>query len=184
MLKGKLIGLAALERSDLKQLLDWRNAPGMRKYFREYRELNIELQEKWYNESVRSNPNILMFGIRRLLDNELLGCCGLTYIHPVYRHADLSIYIGWNDAYIDNEGYALEACELLFNYGFNDLGLNKIWTEIYVFDTLKKKLYNRLGMSVDGVLRQNCFREEKFWDSWVLSILAKEWRKRKKQIKG
>lgn len=179
MLKGKLIGLTALERGDLKQLLGWRNAPEMRRHFREYRELNLELQEKWYNESVCSNPNILMFGIRRLLDNEFLGCCGLVYIHPVYRYADLSLYIGWNDAYIDNEGYALEACELLFDYGFNDLGLNKIWTEIYVFDVLKKDLYDRLGMSVDGVLRQNCFCDGKFWDSWVLSILAQEWRKRK-----
>ena len=145
MLKGKLIRLTALERDDLKQLLGWRNAPKIRKHVREYRELNIKLQEKWYNESVRSNPSIMMFGIRRLLDNKLLGCCGLTYIHPVYRHADLSLYIGWNDAYIDNKGYALEACKLLFDYGFSNLGLNKIWTEIYFFDTLKKKLYHRLG---------------------------------------
>ncbi|HAZ10623.1 MAG TPA: N-acetyltransferase [Candidatus Omnitrophica bacterium] len=179
MLKGKLVALAALERGDLKQLLEWRNMPEMRKHFREYREINLELQDKWYNESVCSNPSTLMFGIRRLSDNELLGCCGLVYMHPVYKHADLSLYIGWNGVYIDNKGYSLEACELLFDYGFNDLGLNKIWTEIYVFDTLKKNLYDSLGMSVDGVLRQNCFYNGKFWDSWVLSILGKEWRKRK-----
>lgn len=181
MLKGKKVRLNALERSDLKQLMDWRNDPEMRKHFREYRELNLELQEKWYNESVSSNPHNLMFGIRRLDDNELLGCCGLVYIHPVYRHADLSLYIGWNNAYIDNEGYASEASELLFDYAFNDLGLNKVWTEIYTFDHRKKALYDKFGMSVDGVLRQNCFWDGKFWDSWVLSILAAEWRSRNKK---
>ena len=69
MLKGKLVALAALERGDLKQLLEWRNMPEMRKHFREYREINLELQDKWYNESVCSNPSTLMFGIRRLSDN-------------------------------------------------------------------------------------------------------------------
>ncbi|MBF0123442.1 MAG: GNAT family N-acetyltransferase [Candidatus Omnitrophica bacterium] len=176
MLKGRQVGLVALEREDLKQLMDWRNKPEFRKHFREYRELNMELQEKWYRESVQSNPVVMMFGIRRLSDNELLGCCGLVYIHPVYRFADLSLYMGWNDSYIDEQGYADEACRLLFNYGFKDLGLNKIWTEIYSFDDKKKKLYDSLGFKLDGVLRQNCFHEGKFWDSYVLSLLASEWK--------
>ena len=175
MLKGKKVGLIAIEREDLSALRDWRNNVEFRKHFREYREINMELQEKWYNESVKNNPSVLMFGIRSLLNQELLGCCGLVYMHPVYRHADLSLYIGWKDAYIDDEGYAREACELLFNYGFNDLGLNKIWTEIYIFDEKKKALYDSLGFKLDGVLRQNYFHEGKFWDSYVLSLLAEDW---------
>jgi RimJ/RimL family protein N-acetyltransferase len=175
MLKGQRVGLTALEHEDLKSMLEWRNNVEFRKHFREYRELNMELQEKWYKETVKANPTVMMFGIRRLEDNLLVGCCGLVYMHPIYRHADLSLYIGWNDAYIDQEGYAQEACELLFDYGFKDLGLNKIWTEIYVFDHKKKTLYDGLGMSVDGILRQNYFLDGRFWDSWVLSILASEW---------
>jgi RimJ/RimL family protein N-acetyltransferase len=181
MLKGKQIGLVALERKDLETLMGWRNNTEFRKYFREYRELNMELQEKWYQESVRSNPSVLMFGIRRITDNELLGCCGLIYMHPVYRHADLSLYIGWEGAYIDDKGIAREACELLFDHGFNDLNLNKIWTEIYVFDEKKKSLYDSLGFKVDGILRQNYFHDGKYWDSWVLSFLADEWRNIRKQ---
>ncbi|MFH1800831.1 MAG: GNAT family protein [Candidatus Omnitrophota bacterium] len=180
MLKGNLVGLVAIEHEDLKRLLEWRNNVQLRKHFREYRELNMELQEKWYREMIQSNPSAMMFSVRRLSDNELLGCCGLAYIHPVYRHADLSLYIGWNNAYIDQEGYAREACELIFNYGFDDLGLNKIWTEIYVFDSKKKALYDSLGMSLDGVLRQNYFSEGRFWDSWLLSILSSEWRTRRR----
>ena len=179
MLKGNFIGLTALEHGDLNKLLQWRNNAQFRKHFREYRELNMEQQEKWYQEMVRSNPSVMMFAIRRLSDNELVGCCGLVYIHPVCRTADLSLYIGWNDSYIDQEGYAKEACELLFDYGFRDVGLNKIWTEIYVFDSKKKELYDSLGMSIDGVLRENCFSEGCFWDSWILSILSREWQERR-----
>ncbi|HOW35808.1 MAG TPA: GNAT family protein [Candidatus Omnitrophota bacterium] len=184
MLKGQQIALLAIEREDLKALRGWRNNTKFRKHFREYRELNSELQEKWYRESVQNNPATMMFGIHRLSDNELLGCCGLTYIHPVYRHADLSLYIGWKDAYIDDEGYAREACELLFDYGFKDLGLNKIWTEIYVFDTKKKELYDSLGFRVDGILRQNYFHEGRFWDSYILSLLVSDWRQKNSSLSG
>ena len=111
-------------------------------------------QEVWYEEKVIKDPNTIMFSIRRLEDNELLGCCGFVYINWVHRHADLSLYIGWNNAYIDEEGYSEESCKLLLDYGFKELCLNKIWTEIYKFDKKKKILYDKLGFKQDGLLRR------------------------------
>lgn len=176
MLKGKLVGLVAIEKEDLKQLRDWRNNTKFRKHFREYRELNMTMQEKWFEQKVANDPTTIMFSIRSLSDNELLGCCGFVYINWVHRHADLSLYIGWKDEYIDDIGYAEESCKLLFDYGFNELNLNKIWTEIYEFDTPKKKLYDRLGLAQDGLLRQNYFYDGKWWDSRIMSILADDFR--------
>jgi len=133
-------------------------------------------QQKWFDEKVVRDPATLMFSIRRLKDNRLIGCCGLVYISWVYRHADLSLYIGLDNAYIDRRGYAEESARLLLDYGFGELSLNKLWTEIYVFDKKKKKLYDRLGFHVDGVLRENCYYNGRFWNSYILSILASEWR--------
>jgi RimJ/RimL family protein N-acetyltransferase len=175
MIKGKKVKLTAVERGDLQQLRDWRNKPEFRKYFREYRELSEADQNYWYETKVLKDPSTLMFSIRRADNDELIGCCGLVYIHWVYRHADLSLYIGWGNSYIDDHGYAEESCRLLLDYGFRDLGLNKIWTEIYVFDEKKKRLYEKLAFKVDGILRRNYFYDGKFWDSYILSILASEW---------
>ena len=177
MLKGKLVGLVRVEKEDLKQLMEWRNNRYFRKHFREYRELNMILQKRWYEKSVINDSSTIMFSIRRLRDNELLGCCGLVYIHPVYRHADLSLYIGWKDSYIDEAGYAEEGCRLLLGYGFNELGLNKAWTEIYEFDHKKKKLYDKLGFKQDGLLRENYFYDGKWWNSRILSLLAREFKR-------
>lgn len=175
MLKGNIISLVAVEKEDLKILRDWRNSTEFRKYFREFRELNMTMEEKWFEEKVVNDPSTIMFSIRRLEDNELIGCCGFVYINWVHRHADLSLYIGWNDAYIDDMGYAEESCRLLFNYGFQELALNKIWTEIYEFDDKKKKLYDKFGFNQDGLLRQNYFYEGKWWHSRILSILSSEY---------
>lgn len=175
MLKGKLIGLTAVEKGDLKSLMEWRNNPEFRKHFREYRELNMSMQERWFDQKVMNDSSTMMFSIRRLSDNELLGCCGFVYINWVHRHADLSIYIGWNDSYIDKNGYAEESCEILFRYGFKELGLNKIWTEIYEFDEKKWELYRKLGFKQDGMLRENYFYDGKWWGSRMISLLAKEY---------
>jgi len=174
MLKGKNVSLFAVELEDLKQLRDWRNNPEFRKYFREYRELNMRQQEIWFDEKVVRDNTTLMFSIKRNEDNELLGCCGFVYINWVHRHADLSLYIGWEDAYIDNKGYAEESCRLLLDYGFKELCLNKIWTEIYEFDDKKKILYDQFGFHQDGLLRQNYWYDGKWWDSRILSIIQND----------
>ena len=102
MIKGKLIGLCPLENEDLEFLRTWRNNPNFRQYFREYREISKDMQAEWYKRTLNDKSTI-MFAVRRLSDNALLGCCGLCYINWVNRNADLSLYIGYDDLYIDEE---------------------------------------------------------------------------------
>lgn len=175
MIIGKSVYLAPIEREDLPILMSWRNREDFRKYFREYREINTDMQNKWYESKVLNDPSTIMFSIRNINSHELLGACGLCYINWIHRNADLSLYIGWDNSYIDDKGYARESCNLLFNYGFKGLGLNKIWTEIYEFDVKKKKLYESLGFKLDGILRENCFYDGKWWDSLILSLLNKDY---------
>lgn len=174
MIRGEKVYLTAIEEYDLKQLMDWRNQTNFRKYFREYREINMNMQKAWFTNKVINDNATIMFSIRRINDDELLGCIGLCYINWIHGYADLSLYIGWNNEYIDKEGYAEEGCKLLFNYGFNELRLHKIWTEIYEIDDKKQELYKKLGFKKDGELRDNYFYDGRWWNSYIFSILDKE----------
>ena len=174
MIEGSLVYLDTIDKGDLEKLRLWRNREDFRKHFREYREISKDMQLAWYETKVLNDNATIMFAIRSMQNNELLGCCGLCYINWVHKNADLSLYIGWENAYIDDKGYAEEACKLLFKYGFHELGLQKIWTEIYVFDQLKYSLYMALGFHVDGRLRNQYFYDGRWWDSYILSILSSE----------
>lgn len=170
MIKGDLVGLRAVEKEDLALLRDWRNIPEFRRNFREVRELNLTNQEKWFERSCVNNLNDFMFVIVRLSDNKPIGACGLLYINWIIRSADFSFYIGYNQSYIDSEGYAKDAANLLINYGFNNLNLHKIWMELYEFDKLKLDFFqNEFNFQVDGKLRDNCFEDGKYWDSYIIS---------------
>lgn len=176
MIKGDFISLTAVEKEDLKQLKEWRNNPDFRKNFREYREISDEMQLIWFDKTVVNDKNTIMFSIRDNSNNELLGCCGLCYINWVHRYADLSFYIGKNNWYVDDK-YAPDAVNELLKYGFKELGLNKVWTEIYEFDKQKISFLEKFGFKKDGQLRENYFYDGKWWDSFVFSLLKKEYNK-------
>ena len=179
MISGTDIALRALEVDDLPVLRDWRNRPHYRKYFREYRELNLENQKAWFDASVVADHRTLMFGVVEPADaNTLIGVCGLAYINWVHRNADLSIYIGRDDLYIDTDenGWAWQTMDALLGYGFDELNLHKVWTEIYAFDDQKHELFRRYGLHQEGVLRDNYFYDGVYQDSHLFSILADEWR--------
>jgi RimJ/RimL family protein N-acetyltransferase len=174
MITGNRVSLRAVEYDDLEQLKKWRNIQTFRKNFREIRELNQENQNNWYSK-LNSAQNDFMFIIVRNADTKPIGACGLLYINWIIRSADFSFYIGENELYIDNDGYAEDAVNLLLNYGFDNLNLNKIWMELYEFDTLKLDLFlNKFNFKIDGKLRSNCYEEGRYFDSMIISLLKSD----------
>ena len=176
MLTGKFTGLRAISREDLPQLLGWRNRPDYRRYFREYQELGMDSQVRWYETSVLSDPTVRMFAIVELPGQRLLGACGLCYIHWVNRSADFSIYIGADDLYIDDK-FAPDAALVMATYAFDQLGLRRLWAEIYDFDERKIKFLEKLGFSLDGRHRQAHWGEGKWHDSLFYGLLDFEFNK-------
>lgn len=172
MIRGKLVGLRALEKEDLIHLRDWRNIADFRKNFREVRELSLTDQENWFDHLLKTRDRNFMFGIERLSDGKLIGTCGLLYINWVIRSADYSFYIGEEESYIDDNGWSKEATELLLSYGFDSLNLNKVWMELYEFDKKKIDFFtNQFGFKQDGILRDNCFDNGRYWNSIIISKL-------------
>ena len=172
MIKGKKVGLRAVEKSDLEILRDWRNNPDFRKNFREVRELNLSDQINWYESSCVSNPNNFMFVIVDIKSNELIGAAGLLYINWIIRSADFSFYIGKEKKYIDKDGYAEDATKLLIDYAFNNLNLNKIWMELYEFDNKKINFFTKkFKFKQDGILRDNCFENGNYHNSVIISLI-------------
>lgn len=134
-------------------------------------------QEKWYELVVEGDgdSDTRMFAITELKGERLLGACGLCYIDWANRNADLSIYIGNDDLYIDDE-FAPDAARVLLRYGFDELGLHRVWAEIYEFDDAKKRLFDRLNFTLDGRHRETHWSEGGWHDSLFYGILSTEFR--------
>lgn len=175
MISGQFVELRAIDEGHLWTLLRWRNNPNLRKYYREYRELSGSQQYEWFQQMLK-DPYTLMFSIfetGRAGDDLLIGVCGLTYINWVFRTAEISLYIGKDDLYLDNQ-YAPDAWRTLMRYGFGELGMNKLWVEAYEFDEKRIALCHKFKFHQDGRLRQNVYKEGAYWDSLIFSLLRSE----------
>lgn len=173
MLKGDIVGLRAIEEQDLEQLLKWRNQPEYRCFFREYRELSMAEQKKWYENRVIGDEHTRMFSIVKIENDELIGACGLCYIDWINRCADFSIYIGKDHLYIDRN-YAIDAARILIRYGFEELNLHRLWSEIYEIDEAKKEMFATLGFIHEATHRSTHWTGGKWVDSWYYRMLREE----------
>ncbi len=170
MLTGTVVGLRAIEQHELEQLLTWRNSPSLRRYFREYRELNSSQQKIWFDTKVNNDPCTKMFSIVDLSTNLLIGACGLCYIDWVNRNADFSIYIGHDLLYID-EIFAPDAAKILIEYAYSELNLHRLWAEIYAFDDRKIKFFKALNFKMEGRHRETHWHQGAWHDSLFFSHL-------------
>jgi RimJ/RimL family protein N-acetyltransferase len=173
MLSGELVGLRAIEREDLAQLLEWRNAPQLRRFFRERYELGMDDQLAWFEAlgSQRGHPrDTLMFAIESLADGELVGACGLCRIEWSSATAELSLYVGIDLAYVD-EQLAPAAAAILIAHAFDELNLNRVWVEVFAFDEAKTALVERLGFELEGRLREHRFHAGAYHDSLMYGLL-------------
>ena len=172
MIKGKKVGLRAVEKEDLPFLRDWRNIPEFRKHFREVRELSLTDQEAWFEHLQKTKHINYMFTIVDLDSQKPIGAAGLLYINWIIRSADFSFYIGDQEKYIGNDGVTEESVKLLIEYGFKNLNLHKIWMELYEFDKQKIDFFTKkFNFKLDGVLRDNCYEDGKYWNSLIISLI-------------
>jgi len=172
VLTGDDVVLRNIAADDLEALRLWRNQPHFRQFFREYRDISPNMQQKWYEYVVLGDKRVRMFAITDRNSKQLLGACGLCYIDERNSSADFSIYIGADGLYID-EKFAVDAGKLLLDYGFNQLKLHRIWAEIYAIDTAKKALLPKLGFVLDGQHREAHRLEDGTWtDCLFYGILA------------
>ena len=159
-----MVELRGIESRDIEELRKQRN--NLYHYFRQFKPISEIEQDEWFE-----NNNDIMFAIE--IDEELSGCCGLTYIDMKNRKADLSLYMF--DNYINSD--TDEALVKILDYGFNELGLNKIYTDIFEYDEKKSRLFENYGFKKDGVLRKHYYRDGKFWDAIVYSMLGEDYAK-------
>lgn len=187
MLDGKKVILDVVDKDDIEWMRQQRNMPEMRQYFREWKEISKDQQEWWYNDrGNNTNPNHVYFKVLEKYDPDmtwpddteeeknptrLVGCCGLHYLDWRMRSAEFGVFLSKEAR---GKGIGKEALTMLFDYGFREMNLHKIWCEVYDNNT-SVELYRKLGFKDEGLLRDNYFCGGKYGNSIMMSVLEDEW---------
>jgi len=168
-----MIKLKKIEEYDLQLLRSWRNDDRIMKWCRQNDLLSSTDQVRWY-EKINIDPTIKMYLITTLIKGctNCIGVCGLTSIDLINSRAEFSLYIAPE---YQNKGYGKTTLITLLNKGFNDFNLNLIWGETFNKNPAYK-MFKSLGFKKEGTRRQFYYKNGKYVDAHLVSILRKEWR--------
>lgn len=79
------------------------------------------------------------------------------------------------------QGYGTEAARTMVEFGFERLGLHRIEAAIRPDNVPSIKVVEKLGMTLEGRLRDYFLERRERHDALIYSILAPEWRAREQQ---
>jgi RimJ/RimL family protein N-acetyltransferase len=74
-----------------------------------------------------------------------------------------------------DRGLGTEATRLIIGYGFEQLGLHRIGLQVYAFNPRARRVYEKVGFVVEGVMRDEFRYRDEWIDATMMSILAREW---------
>ena len=76
-----------------------------------------------------------------------------------------------------NEGIAEEAGRQILKYGFETIGLNRIYLYTETGNTAAQHLFDKLGFVREGCLRADVLSHGKTADRYVYALLRADWEK-------
>ena len=110
-------------------------------------------------------------------EKKLLGGAGLHKINYKDSNAELGYWIAKSAR---GQGYAKEAADLLLNFGFNHLNLNRICLNCLCSNKASKKVIKKLGAKYEGIARKKVKINGEYHDEYTHSLLKSEYNQLKK----
>lgn len=182
MIYGKRVRLRAVERSDVAQYYDWVNDPDVTAGLTLFLPMSNTDEEKWF-ESTMQRPQEekpLAIEIRHGKGWRLIGNCGFFDIDWITRSAEVGIMIG--DKSVWGKGYGAEVMLLLQRHGFETLNLNRVYLRVHADNQRAVRAYEKTGFAHEGRLRQAVFKNGRYGDVLLMSVLREEWNARTEEV--
>lgn len=175
ILYGKRVRLRALEREDVPKFYDWVNDSEVVAGLTLFLPMSHLDEEKWF-ETATQRPQEgkpLAVDIPEGKGWRLIGNCSFFDFDWVAHSAEVGIMIG--DKSVWNQGYGTEVMSLLLRHGFGTLNLNRIYLHVFAENKRAIRAYEKVGFVHEGCKRQAIYKNNKYNDVLVMSVLRQEW---------
>jgi len=170
--------LREFEAADAPAVRRYQSDPRYQRYYAETEhtlesaEAFVRMFLDWQAESPRYRWQLV---IEPIDDRRLAGNVGLRLDTP----GALTGNIGYElDPEVWGHGYATEAAEEMLRFGFEELGLHRVWSWCIADNAGSRRVLERLGMRLEGRQREHEYFKGRWWDRCLYGLLAGEWRAR------
>ena len=172
----KTVYFRAFEEEDIDAIYRWRNDDELNKMTVGLnRKICRDDIAKWVRSKMPHNPFEVYWAICANDDTKkIIGYTQLTEIHFINSSANFSgILIGDKDY---RDGFAwLETYLFIMEYAFERLGLNRLYGSSIIGHKDSNNIGKLLLWTKEGIMRQAVFKNGKFYDVSLSSILKEDY---------
>lgn len=165
-----MIKLRELEITDKKKLAELCNNKKIWDNLRDY--MPFPYTEDNANDFIKycqgENPQYT-FAIE--YNGEFVGTIGLVRQTDIYK---LTVEIGyWIGEPYWGMGIATKAVQLITEYGFNELGLVRIYTGVFAFNKASQRVLEKVGFKLECIFEKSVYKNDRIYDEYRYGLINK-----------
>jgi ribosomal-protein-alanine N-acetyltransferase len=148
-------------KDDWQRVLEYQSDPLYLRYY-EWTERTPEAAQEfvgWFLDHQKQEPRII-------------GGCGIRMDKASALQADIGYEL---DPKHWNHGYATEAAHVIVDFGFSSFELHRVWSWCVADNVGSAHVLEKLGMRLEGHLRENEYYRGRWWDTLMYATLEDEW---------
>lgn len=167
--------LRPIQEHELEMMLEWRNAPDVRKNMYNTDIILLEDHLKWW-EQIQQDDSIHYFFYE--YENIPQGVVCFVGIDNLNHQAMWGFYVSSNA--LRGTGSRMEV--LALDYAFNDLNLHKLSCEVLDYNATVVKFHKKFGFVEEGFFREHHVYQGKYFGIHRLAIMRDNWLQLKDNI--
>lgn len=174
IIRGERVYLRAAERSDIPNFVRWLNDSETSFFLNMRAPMSVAMEEVWFNRMLESQgKDAYHFVMCTLADDRPIGTIGLFHVDTVNGSAGIGISIG--EKRLWSQGLGTDAMLALLDFGFGQLRLERMWLEVFDYNSRGRRSYEKCGFVLEGTQRRAVFKRGSHHDVHLMSILRAEW---------
>jgi RimJ/RimL family protein N-acetyltransferase len=170
---NKNLYLRAFEYEDLNFINKLRNDDEIFKFTcgNKYH-ISSERDKKWIEDKIFNNYNQIYL-VSSTIDGIPVGYICATDLDYVNRKAQIGgIVIAREFA---GQGYGAGTVKSLLNHLFGEIGMNMVYLFVLEDHKVAISMYEKLGFKEDGLIRNYVYKQNRFHNAYIYSILKSEY---------
>ena len=161
------IVLRSFEERDIENKVRWINNPENNQYLHYQIPLEVEKTRNWFLHKKNETRLDLVIEYQGIP----VGLIGLLAIDPDNQKAEF--YISMGETAYKRKGISTRAIQILLEYAFVDLRLNKVYLNVDADNEAACGLYEKTGFLCEGTFVEDMYHRGKLIDRKRYAILRK-----------
>ena len=173
-LQTERLSLRPMHPIDAEDMFDYARRPEVTKYllWREHEDIGYTRDYLNYISNRYALGNFYDWAVIEHDSRRMIGTCGFTKIDTVNNVAEIGYVLNPD---FHRKGFGSEAVKRILQFGFEELGVNRIEARFMLGNEASLALMKSVGMTFEGYLRDLLFVKGEYKTIGISSILRYEY---------